>query len=379
MAKFGPEYRVYRSATWDKVLLALLVSACGILLLLAALIYQEAASVTLGAFVLIATGLAWAFYKWNRPDYVERLGSISAENGALTVGWDVVVEAATGTTIHETPRESFEVEVFGGPRAPRVVVELGTRDEAEQLRQALRPGLEARPSFRVAASSVPVGRMAMAAAVALVGAGGILGVMLGQPTYFLMTILGLILLRVRALATIGADGIVLDYLGRKTFIPFHDVVKVESDYGVLLHRRDGSTMRIRETLNEDVRDRMLARIESAREAALDTTAIEQLLGQGDRDDSAWREELHRLATPGYRHVAIERDRLWEVVENPGAEASARLGAMILLRGEANADDRTRLTRIGEEIASPELRDRMFDELGGDPEEEDEDEDARMAR
>jgi hypothetical protein len=58
---------------------------------------------------------------------------------------------------------------------------------------------------------------------------------------------------------------------------------------------------------------------------------------------------------GYRAAAIPRERLWDVVENPAADPSAREGAALALSVSLDADDRSRLAALAQTTAQPRLR------------------------
>ena len=72
---------------------------------------------------------------------------------------------------------------------------------------------------------------------------------------------------------------------------------------------------------------MLERIDDGltNHRALAPAEDEALLTRGERDLDAWIQEMNVLGTAdahGYRTIAIPRERLWAVLENPGADPSA---------------------------------------------------------
>lgn len=358
MATFGPVQHRYRASSWARFHGSLVAIGVGLLVALQGFA-AAGVGVTVGAVVLVVGALA-ASLTWRSPHVEERRGRLAVTDGVLRIDGLSKVTSATRTEV-EREGDILWVKVFeGNGRHPTISVAAYSEEDAARLREALDTE---RPitTFRVAGISSWPGRLFFGLALFAVGAGGILGVMLGQVTWFFLTLLGLLLLRMPGSATIGADGIVVSFLGIETFVPFSDVVRVERDYGIVLHRTDGGTLRLRERLSEDAVDALMDRIERARAALLDTSLVERMLARGDRTEDVWRDGLRRLTSTGYRSVAVERDRLWEVYENPGADESARRGAAILLRVAASEEEQQRLVRIAESVVSPELRERLLED------------------
>ena len=107
-------------------------------------------------------------------------------------------------------------------------------------------------------------------------------------------------------------------------------------------------------------DAILERIDQGltHHRALAPAEDEALLTRGERNLDAWIDEMNILGTAdayGYRMIAIPRERLWAVLENPGADPSARQGAALALRARLDDEERERLVSIGQKSASPRLR------------------------
>jgi hypothetical protein len=168
--------------------------------------------------------------------------------------------------------------------------------------------------------------------------------------------------------TIGEDGVLLRWAGRRRFVSFGILRGARATpLGVILDlagRDEGRTIEIRlshraeaETLR---RTAMLERIAQGIEAhrALAPAEDEALLLRGERPLEAWIEEMSILGMGeegGYRVMAIPRERLWSVLENPKANPSARQGAALALRAKLDEQDRTRLESVSQKSASPHLR------------------------
>lgn len=100
--------------------------------------------------------------------------------------------------------------------------------------------------------------------------------------------------------------------------------------------------------------------------------IGALLARGAQPTEAWLASARKQGAPGnesYRATTLPEDRLWAVVEDPGADPTARVGAAIALRTQL------RIAEVGQRIrvaagttALPEVRDALSEIA----EEEDED-------
>lgn len=164
---------------------------------------------------------------------------------------------------------------------------------------------------------------------------------------------------------IGEDGVLLRWAGHRRFVPFGVLREAHSTpLGVELELANDALIEIRLTHRSDSdtmrRAAMIDRIEQglSRSRALAPAEDEALLLRGERDLDAWIQEMNFLGasdTHGYRTVAIPRERLWAVLENPNAAPSARQGAALALRARLDDEERERLVSIAHKSASPHLR------------------------
>jgi hypothetical protein len=164
---------------------------------------------------------------------------------------------------------------------------------------------------------------------------------------------------------IGEDGILLRWAGRRRFVPFGHLREARATaLGIELDLDDDRELEIRLTHRANAavsqRTSMLERIEEglANHRALAPAEDEALLTRGERDLDAWIHEMNVLGAAGaygYRTIAVPRERLWAVLENPTADPSARQGAALALRARLDDDERERLVSIAQKSASPRLR------------------------
>ncbi len=164
---------------------------------------------------------------------------------------------------------------------------------------------------------------------------------------------------------VAADGVLVRWLGSARFFPFRAIEHVEgSSLGVVL-RAFGRTHDIRLTQNDGARDverdALLSRIEAGieRHREVERGHEEALLARGGRSVAEWLAAMRALGMQdagGYRLAAIPRERLWEILEDPTSDSSARAGAAIALDAKADdLDTRARLAAVAARTAAPSLR------------------------
>ncbi len=165
---------------------------------------------------------------------------------------------------------------------------------------------------------------------------------------------------------VAADGVLVSWLGHSRFLPFRAIEEASaSTVGVVLKTADGRAHDIRLTQTDggrDVeRDALLARIEAGvrRHKDAQRSAEDALLARGGRSVGEWVAAMRALGATdagGYRSAAIPRERLWEILEDPTNEPSARAGAAIALHAASrDPDTRARLAAVAARTAAPSLR------------------------
>jgi hypothetical protein len=257
---------------------------------------------------------------------------------------------------------------------PRLTLEVGSVDEGRALMRAL--GFDASQS--VAKFRLP---SRMVARPGLFGAGivtlwvsMVMGGMLTGSALCLVVLPVVLVALLSALipsrVEVGADGLVLRWLWTRRFIPHMRIRRVDEfmtgkdfHHGVDLTLDSGERVRIpvHQVGSNDWRTAMvLERVREAMEIAkrglhhVDAS----LLQQNGRDVKGWMTALRSIGTganASLRIAPVPSERLWHVVEDPGAEVTARAGAAVALAADLDDDRRARLRVAAEAIASPKLR------------------------
>jgi hypothetical protein len=170
--------------------------------------------------------------------------------------------------------------------------------------------------------------------------------------------------------TVGADGVLVQWLSQRTFIPIGDLlgVSLSEETGVFgmpamlhLQRRAGPPIPIQ----------VGSLRVYGRGAALADWAIHQALAQrdahladavplperGSGSAKAWLEALRTVGRPGgYRaEAAPDAARLWRVVEDPTKAPSVRAAAAVVLGASLDEAGRQRLRVAAAATAAPKLR------------------------
>lgn len=178
---------------------------------------------------------------------------------------------------------------------------------------------------------------------------------------------------------VGVDGVVLQWLWRKRFVPMGDILEIQSedDRVLVLTLRSGEAVRVytglprrsRGAVSAAHHQAVLARIVEARRlfreggTALDAAA---LVGRQGRSRADWLEALARLAAGegSYREAAVRLEDLLALVEDPRAPEDARAGAALVVQKKGDDEARARVRVAAEATASPKLR-VALDAMGKD--------------
>jgi hypothetical protein len=312
--------------------------------------------------------------------------------GDLEAGPEGVSEGGRLLVAREEIRAGFVVP--DPPHGPRVriqrrlklPVEIRVRDEAEgrELLRAL--GLDA--TQRAATFSTPSRAVSdplwsiflgvgFAALYMLLGvlsqAVGLRGSGIQLP--ILVTYLGFMFLA-RTGITVGADGILRSWLGKKEFWSYGDIESVrpfidqsfwrnQKWQGIELVLRNGATVRIpilskrsfgQSNLELVVAERIREAMESHRQG--DPAAETALLARQARPLSAWIQSLRAIGSGAHvdhRTAPVAPERLFRIVEDPSLTASARAGAAVALGASLDDGGKARLKGAAGAIAAPKLR------------------------
>ena len=184
----------------------------------------------------------------------------------------------------------------------------------------------------------------------------------------------LLLAKLRATTvTIGEEGIALErfsLLARRRLLRY-DAIKSIRAAATLVHiePREGWTVSVELPTSDDaalfierVQDRQVNRQDALADANIAAT-----LARGTRGKEEWLEAVRAQSTgsgDAYRRVAIDDDRLFAVLEDPGAPPDARIAAGLALRTRAG-DVKVRVAEVARRVrvaasatALPDLRDAL---------------------
>jgi hypothetical protein len=315
-------------------------------------------------------------------------GSLSVESVDGITTWQAAQIA--GGWLQPRPRAAPVVHIRG-PAGQQVRLVVRDVEQGRCLLRAL--GIDAsRVAAHYWAMARPLGEpRAFAHAGALLGLTIAFGLITGPaaPPVFSVALVALVVLcagvTIPTRVVVGADGVLLRWLGTVRFVAWSRVSDVQPfDGGVLLtlphaQARAGDAghaghaaaaehdagERLTLRMPEDheryhpERDAMVERMLAAfrahgppREEPL--TRVLDRAGGVTRD---WVRTMRALVchTPGFRTAAIPAARLWQVVEDPRADRTLRTGAAIALAPMLDPPGRLRLATAAAGCAEPRLR------------------------
>jgi len=330
------------------------------------------AAVTTTTYVVVAfllTALSFLALARGAPSRRRGRRRVGADARGLSVDGELVLPRQTilRTRVRDEPR-GYSVIVEPRGLAPTQTVHV----ESARIAQALADTLEQTPHEVVEFDALPpwAHRMRWLTIILTTSPWILFNLLRHMPGWTALAVIGLygfiaLPMVLPQKIAIGDDGILLRWAGRRRFVPFGLLRDARpTALGVELELDDDREIEIRLTHRSDAeaarRSTILERIEAGLEhhRALEPAEDEALLTRGERDLEAWLQEMSMLGTAdayGYRTIAIPRERLWAVLENPGADPSARQGAALALRARLDDDERERLVSIGQKTASPRLR------------------------
>ena len=171
---------------------------------------------------------------------------------------------------------------------------------------------------------------------------------------------------------VGADGVLVTWLGIRRFYPVSSIRSVDPYTvgrgrnrvsGARLTMVDGSQVDIPVGRSRRLSPRaaaLLERIQEARDTAQrgvnEASAI--LLERGGRGVAEWLRALQAVgagAIADLRSAPISHERLWRVVESHGAPAEERAAAAVALSSSLDASGKQRLRVAAEAVADRRLR------------------------
>ena len=179
----------------------------------------------------------------------------------------------------------------------------------------------------------------------------------------------------RTALTVGADGILRSWLGKKEFWSYGDIESVrpftdnrlwrkQKWQGIELVLRSGAAVRIpvssKQTLQRSNLELITERIREAMEShRLGDAAVETaLLARQTRSVPDWVQSLRAIGSGAHvdhRTAPVAPERLFRIVEDPSLTASARAGAAVALGALLDAGGKVRLKDAAGATAAPKLR------------------------
>jgi hypothetical protein len=170
---------------------------------------------------------------------------------------------------------------------------------------------------------------------------------------------------------IGADGILVSWLGTETFVAYDDLEGIEryagnAGAGLVLRLRGGREMRLPRmgafTASLDMREldlvvrRVQEAVEHEQRAQVDRGLV--LPERGRRTTEEWIAALRSVgsgARSDHRTAPVGADRLLRIAEDPGAAPEMRAAAAVALGSVADDASRGRLRIAADATAEPDLR------------------------
>jgi hypothetical protein len=170
---------------------------------------------------------------------------------------------------------------------------------------------------------------------------------------------------------VGADGILMKWLGRRRFIPASDIAGAfhyeegmgNNRYvGVKVVRKSGQEVKIPvgTRWSDDDAHALVERIREAVEIYErgDVESSGALLDRGERAIGDWVRMLKSLgagASATLRTAAMDSERLWHLLESPSAPREHRAAAAIALATSDEEGARDRIRVAATAVAEPKLR------------------------
>lgn len=346
--------------------------------LVAALVTHRAGFLAMVPHPLIL-GLAALGWVWNRnPKPTAEPTTVRANRDGMRIGAEFVPHARVrdAYVLPRRPKPAVRLNRRGVAPPIEIVVE----NEAEGRRLLHAMGFDASQTvahFRVMSRAMAHRGRLFAAYVLLIVLGGLLG-SLGAALHIeapLVSLLGIVFLSIAAVALapsrldVGADGILIRWLGRRRFIDYAEVELVTRfDAGFGRSRMGGVDLLLKS--GESVRvpvgtprwaDGRIDILEERIKEAMDTfsrghaEADASVLGRGERALSDWITALRSIGTganAAHRIAPVPGERLWRILEDASASHAARAAAAVALGPTLDDDGRARVATAAEATAAP---------------------------
>ncbi len=191
----------------------------------------------------------------------------------------------------------------------------------------------------------------------------------GAALCFGLVLIAMLVLNVApARVEVGADGVLLRWLGHKRFIPHGEIVDAQVALrGQFRSRRKVVVLQLASGGSLDI-PVATAMFDFGRASALAARIRQAVAGRARAGDSAHLEALPRRVgsyldwvralraqLSSHRSGHLPVDRLWRVIEDPQGPATERAAAAVSLSEKLSSPDRSRLKQVAEATAAPRLR------------------------
>lgn len=313
---------------------------------------------------------AWRRKPWARTKRVR----VEVDRDAITVGEEriarqaltrgVIVARDGNLEVHiAKPWSDLQLRIATAESARHLLTSLGfDEDQAAATFRTMSRSFTSIP--RTVATILAAGMLGMLGAAANLA--GSEATNLGAAAILWM-VSAFVLLLTPSHVEVGADGVLIKWLGSQRFVSHGDItdVQITSGFGndrnlhVDVVLTSGETVRIPVTNRrwDDGRTAGLAtRILEAREVYRRGGAeAEALLMRGDRPLERWITALRARELVGHRDQALPKDRLWRVIEDVAAKPIERAAAAVALGRGLGESDRERLARAARAAVAPKLR------------------------
>jgi hypothetical protein len=361
----------------DEVLIArrrplvILASALPALVGVAFAALSRLAAIGLGV-ALAWLGLGLLLYVWTRGiGALERAAHVRADAKGLFVDGRLALSPAQIRGGWVQPRAGPPMVYLSARRGRSLALSVRDLEQARLLLCAL--GVDpARASAHYLTLARPLGEpRTFVRAVTLVALVLALGVVAGQmaAAALALAVVTLLVVFVGATApthvTVGADGVLLRWLGTLRFIPWATVLSIEAFDGVVvLAIEGGSWLTLRTPADHE-------RYQPERAAMIERMRVAwraHVLGRPDEETARlvrraggrtqeWVRAMRAMirGEGGYRAGSMPPERLWRVVEDPRADRVARTGAALALAPSLDDEGRERLGAAASSCAEPRLR------------------------
>ncbi|MBK7396425.1 MAG: hypothetical protein IPJ34_09030 [Myxococcales bacterium] len=337
--------------------------------------------------ILGGLGSSWWFSRVVRKP-TDRVGELVVADDALSLAGEPLVRRAEIRAAHVLPEPTgATVRLARGAIAGPIDLAVGSVEQGRALVQAL--GLDAsKTSTAVAIYARTTEELAerrrkgviatlsllasVAALFPLIKLGYSLGALIAGLAVAASYATILAMRFKSARAEVGADGVVLSWLGRRQFVPIREIERAEVVEGkatlVRIHRIGAppldvvAAVRNAPTLGERPAQLLAERIEEAVQArGLGGAAVavddpEGVLVRGARPIAEWIAELRGLRdrVPTFRAPGLF-DRLWDVLEDVRATPTQRAAAAVALTPHLDEEGKTRLQVAAQAAVAPKLR------------------------